>query len=152
MVSCDKLVYTICDGAISFSDSLILRWVNQAWRDIREEMVRRSFKTCGTSITHSTAQKEMQSSTRIFQNKKKSEDEEMDDEFETDSEEDYLVAPLRVIKVHIVTKPSNLVRLVSEYTFICYCFNLLRKFFLSKILGYKSRLNPNPNFKFAQIE
>ena len=71
MVSCDKLVYTICDGAISFPDSSFLRWVNQAWRDIPEEMVRRSFKTCGTSIMHSTAQKTMQSSMRIFQNKKK---------------------------------------------------------------------------------
>ena len=50
--------------------------------------MRRSFKTCGTSITHSMAQKTMQSSTRIFQNKTKSEDEEMDDEFETDSEEE----------------------------------------------------------------
>ena len=49
--------------------------------------MRRSFKTCGTSITHSMAQKTMQSLTRIFQ-KKKSEDEEMDDEFETDSEEE----------------------------------------------------------------
>ena len=88
MVSCDKLVYTICHGAISFPDSSFLRWVNQAWRDIPEEMVRRSFKTCGTSITHSTAQKTMQSSTRIFQYKKKSEDEEMDDKFETDSEEE----------------------------------------------------------------
>ena len=44
--------------------------------------MRRSFKTCGTSITHLTAQKTMQSSTRIFQ------DEEMHDEFETDSEEE----------------------------------------------------------------
>ena len=46
--------------------------------------MRRSFKTCGTSITHSMAQKTMQSSTRIFQNKTKSED----DEFKTDSEEE----------------------------------------------------------------
>ena len=59
------------DGAISFPDSSFLRWVKQAWRDIPEEMVRRSFKTCGISITHSMAQKTMQSSTRIFQNKKK---------------------------------------------------------------------------------
>ena len=71
MVSCDKLVYTICDGAISFPDSSFLPWVNQAWRDIPEEMVRCLFKTCGTSAMHSTAQKTMQSSTRIFQNKKR---------------------------------------------------------------------------------
>ena len=50
--------------------------------------MRRSFKACGTSITHSTTQKTMQSSTRIFQKKKKSEDKEMDDEFEADSEEE----------------------------------------------------------------
>ena len=50
LVSCDKIAYTICDGAISFPDSSFLRWVNEAWRDIPEEMVRRSFKTCGTSI------------------------------------------------------------------------------------------------------
>ena len=71
MVSCDKLVYTISDGGISFPDSSFLRWVNQAWGDIPKDTVRRSFKTCGTSVTHSTAQKTMQSSTRIFQNQKK---------------------------------------------------------------------------------
>ena len=75
------------DGAISFPDSSFLRWVKQAWRDIPKEMVRRSFKTCGTSIMHSTAQKTMQSSTRLFQKEKKVKTKEMDDEFETDSEE-----------------------------------------------------------------
>ena len=88
MVSCDKLLYKICVNRwcnlvprLSF-----LRWVKQAWRDIPEEMVRRSFKTCGISIT---AQRTMQSLTIIIvPEEKKSEDKEMDDEFKTDSEEE----------------------------------------------------------------
>ena len=31
------------------SKNLVLRWVKQSWEEIPEEMVRRSFKTCGIS-------------------------------------------------------------------------------------------------------
>ena len=86
LVSCDKLVYTIC----------VNRWCNLVPRLlVTTGLARYSpgdgevfVQTCGTSMTHLTAQKTMQSSTRIFQNKKKSEDKEMDDEFETDNEKE----------------------------------------------------------------
>ena len=107
---------------------------------------------CGTSITHSTAQKTMQSSTRIFQKKKKVKTRKwttnlrqtarkktgnkIDPDHTTTQNGSFMNH--QIIKVHI--KPtttslhftSNLARLVSEYTFICHCFNLLRKFFYQK--------------------
>ena len=75
------------DGSILFPDSSFLQWVKPAWCGIREQMVRRSFKTSGTSNALNGTEEDAVFDENIPE-EKKSEDEEMDDEFETDTEEE----------------------------------------------------------------
>ena len=66
------------------SRNTVLRWVKQAWCDIPEDMVRRSFKTCGISNALDGTEDDA-----IYEEEMpEAEDEEMEIEFETDSEED----------------------------------------------------------------
>lgn len=68
------------------SRNLVLHWVKQAWCDIPEEMVRRSFRVCGISNTlHGTEDDAIYEEMPEFADE---EDEEMDDEFDTDSQDD----------------------------------------------------------------
>ena len=55
------------------SRNLILRWIKQSWREIPEEMVRKSFLTCG-----------------IYEEEQgnDAEEDEMDEEFDTESEDE----------------------------------------------------------------
>ena len=64
--------------------NLDLRWVKQPWEEIPEEMVRRSFKTCGISNTLDGTE-----DNAIYDDEMPEvADDDMEDEFETDSEED----------------------------------------------------------------
>ena len=64
--------------------NLVLRWVKQSWEEIPEEMVRRSFKTCGISNALDGTE-----DNAIYDDEMPEvADDDMEDEFETDSEED----------------------------------------------------------------
>ena len=66
------------------SKNLVLRWVRQSWEEIPEEMVRRSFKTCGISNALDGTEDDA-----IYDDEMPEvADDDMEDEFETDSEED----------------------------------------------------------------
>ena len=66
------------------SRNLVLRWIKQAWSDIPEEMVRRSFKTCGISNALDGTEDDV-----IYDYPQiDADDEEMEEEFDTDSEDD----------------------------------------------------------------
>ncbi len=69
------------------SRNLVLRWVKQAWCDLPDEMVRRSFKVCGISNALDGTEDDAiyEEETAEFTDE---EDEEMDDEFDTNSEDD----------------------------------------------------------------
>ena len=61
-----------------------LRWVKQSWEEIPEEMVRKSFKTCGISNALDGTEDDA-----IYDDEMPEvADDDMEDEFETDSEED----------------------------------------------------------------
>ena len=62
------------------SKNLVLRWVKQSWEEIPEEMVRRLFKTCGISNALN--------GTEDDDDMPEVADDDMENEFETDSEED----------------------------------------------------------------
>ena len=71
-------------GKKALSKNLVLRWVKQSWEEIPEEMVRRSFKTCGISNALNGTEDDA-----IYDDKMPEvADDDMEDEFETDSEED----------------------------------------------------------------
>ena len=76
------------DGAISFPDSSFLRGVKQAWCDIPKEMVRRFVQDLWHLYNALDGTKDDAVFDENIPKEKKSEDEEMDDEFETDSEEE----------------------------------------------------------------
>ena len=65
------------------SRNQVLRWVKDAWQEIPAEMVERSFTSCGISNA-------MGLKTMLFIQKKcqLAEEDEMEDEFATDSEEE----------------------------------------------------------------
>lgn len=66
------------------SKNLVLRWVKQSWEEIPEEMMRRSFKTCGISNALDGTEDDA-----IYDDEMPEvADDDMEDEFETDSEED----------------------------------------------------------------
>ena len=66
------------------SRNLVLHRIKQAWGDITEEMVRRSFKTCGISnALDGTEDDAIYGRPEID-----ADDEEMEQEFDTDSEDD----------------------------------------------------------------
>ena len=66
------------------SKNLVLRWVKQAWEEIPEEMVRRSFKRCGISNALNGTEDDATYDDKMPEVA----DDDMEDEFETDSEED----------------------------------------------------------------
>ena len=68
------------------SRNLILHWVKQAWCDIPEEMVRRTFRVCSISNALDGTEDDAiyEEKTPEFADE---EDEEMDDEFDTHSED-----------------------------------------------------------------
>ena len=67
------------------SRNLILRWIKQSWSEIPEEMVRKSFLTCGTfnalDGTEDDAIYEVEQDNDA-------EEDEMDEEFDTESEDE----------------------------------------------------------------
>ena len=76
--------YTPAGKKKALSKNLVLRWVKQSWEEIPEEMVRRSFKTCGISNALNGTEDDA-----IYDDKMPEvADDDMEDEFETDSEED----------------------------------------------------------------
>lgn len=66
------------------SRNLVLRWVKQSWEEIPEEMVKRSFKTCGISNALDGTEDDAVYNDEMPEVA----DDDMEDEFETDSEED----------------------------------------------------------------
>ena len=72
------------------SRNQVLRWINQPWNEIPEEMVGWSFKTCGISnaldgTEDDTVYKEEMPE---IDGEEEEEEEEMDKEFDTDSDND----------------------------------------------------------------
>ena len=66
------------------SKNLVLCWVKQSWEEIPEEMVRRSFKTCRISNALNGTEDDA-----IYDDEMPEvADDDMEDKFETDSEED----------------------------------------------------------------
>ena len=69
------------------SRNLFLKWVKQSWAEIPAEMVRKSFKTCGISNALDGSEDD-----KVYADdmpELADDDMAMEDEFETDSEEDY---------------------------------------------------------------
>lgn len=65
--------------------NLVLRWIKEAWQEIPEEMVKKSFKSCGISNAMDGTEDDA-----IYSedSQELDDDEEMEDEFETDSEDE----------------------------------------------------------------
>ena len=61
--------------------NLVLRWVNEAWREIPAEMVMKSFKTCGISNALDGTEDD-----ELYAEEGQEIDDDEDNEFETDSE------------------------------------------------------------------
>ena len=67
------------------SRNQVLRWVKDAWQEIPAEMVERSFKSCGISNALDGTEDDAVYSEEMPE---LAEEDEMEDEFATDSEED----------------------------------------------------------------
>ena len=67
------------------SRNLILRWIKQSWSEIPEEMVRKSFLTCGISNALDGTEDDA-----IYEEEQDNdaEEDEMDEEFDTESEDE----------------------------------------------------------------
>ena len=67
------------------SRNLVLRWIKAAWADISEEMVRKSFKTCGISNAMGGTEDDA-----VFteESPEIDDDDIEENEFETDSEDE----------------------------------------------------------------
>ena len=67
------------------SRNLILRWIKQSWSEIPEEMVRKSFLTCGTFNALDGTEDDA-----IYEVEQDNDTEEdaMDEEFDTESEDE----------------------------------------------------------------
>ena len=65
------------------SYNLAFRWVKQSWEEIPEEMVKRSFKTCGISNALDGTEDDA-----VYNDEMPEVADDDMDEFETDSEED----------------------------------------------------------------
>ena len=67
------------------SRNLILRWIKQSWSEIPEEMVRKSFLTCGTFNALDGTEDDA-----IYEVEQDNDAEEdaMDEEFDTESEDE----------------------------------------------------------------
>ena len=61
--------------------NLVLRWVNEAWREIPPEMVMKSFKTCGISNALDGTEDD-----ELYSEEGQEIDDDEDNEFETESE------------------------------------------------------------------
>ena len=65
--------------------NLVLQWIKEAWQEIPQEMVKKSFKSCGIS----NAMDGTEDDAIYSENSQElDDDEEMEDEFETDSEDE----------------------------------------------------------------
>ena len=64
---------------------IVLRWIKQSWREIPEEMVRKSFLTCGISNALDGTEDDA-----IYEEEQgnDAEEDEMDEEFDTESEDE----------------------------------------------------------------
>ena len=69
------------------SRNLVLKWVKQSWAEIPAKMVRKSFKTCGISNALDGSEDDEVYADDMLE--LADDDMAMEDEFETDSEEDY---------------------------------------------------------------
>ena len=69
----------------ALSRNLILRWIKQSWSEIPEEMVRKSFLTCGTFNALDGTEDDA-----IYEVEQDNDAEEdaMDEEFDTESEDE----------------------------------------------------------------
>jgi len=65
--------------------NLVLRWIKEAWQEIPEEMVKKSFKSCGISNAMDGTEDD---AIYTEDSPELDDDEEMEDEFETDSEDE----------------------------------------------------------------
>ena len=67
------------------SRNLVLRWIKQSWSEIPEEMVRKSFLTCGISNALDGTEDDA-----IYEEEQgnDAEEDEMDEEFDTESEDE----------------------------------------------------------------
>ena len=67
------------------SRNLILQWIKQSWSEIPEEMVRKSFLTCGISNALDGTEDDA-----IYEEEQgnDAEEDEMDEEFDTESEDE----------------------------------------------------------------
>ena len=63
--------------------NLVLRWVNEAWREIPAEMVMKSFRTCGISNALDGTEDD-----KLYNEEGQVIDDDKDNEFETESEEE----------------------------------------------------------------
>ena len=65
--------------------NLILRWIKEAWQEIPEEMVKKSFKSCGISNAMDGTEDGV-----IYtkESQELDDDEEMEDEFDMDREDE----------------------------------------------------------------
>ena len=70
------------------SRNQVLRWINQSWNEIPEEMVSRSFKTCGISNALDGTEDDTVYEEEMPEIDGGEEEEEMEEEFDTDSDED----------------------------------------------------------------
>ena len=61
--------------------NLVLRWVNEAWREIPAEIIIKSFKTCGISNALDTTE-----DNKLYTREGPEIDDDEDNEFETESE------------------------------------------------------------------
>jgi len=65
--------------------NLVLRWIKEAWQKIPEELVKKSFKSCGISNAMDGTE---DIATYTEDSQELNDDEEMEDEFKTDSEDE----------------------------------------------------------------
>ena len=72
------------------SRNQVLRWIKQSWNEIAEEMVSRSFKTCGISNGLDGTEDEAvyEEEMAEIDGEEEEEEEEMEEEFDTDSDKD----------------------------------------------------------------
>ena len=70
------------------SRNQVLRWIKQSWNEIPEEMVSRSFKTCGISNALDGTEDDAVYEEETPEIDGEEEEEDMEEEFDTDSDED----------------------------------------------------------------
>ena len=79
------LEFTPAGKKRALSGNLVLRWIKQSWREIPEEMVRKSFLTCGISNALDGTKDD---AIHEEEQDNDAEEDEMDEEFDTESEDE----------------------------------------------------------------